>query len=130
MGISEIKKVCFVGAGTMGCYNSLLAGIAGYEAVVYDISQEALDGVASGQEQLGDFLTTMGIFDPQSVLRGRKQIRLESDPKEAVKNADLLSESVFEKLDLKRQIHRRFDELCPPGTILTTNTSTFHGFRD
>ena len=125
MGISEIKKVCFVGAGTMGCYNSLLAGIAGYEAVVYDISQEALNGVASGHEQLGDFLTAMGIFDPESVLRGRKQVRLESDPKEAVKNADLLSESVFEKLELKRQIHRQFDELCPPGTILTTNTSTY-----
>jgi len=84
-----------------------------------------LDGVASGQEQWGDFLTAMGIFDPKSVLRGRKRVRLESDPKEAVKNADLLSESVFEKLELKRQIHRQFDELCPPGTILTTNTSTY-----
>ena len=103
MGISEIKKVLFVGAGTMGCYNSLLAGIAGYEAVVYDISQEALNRVASGQEQLGDFLTAMGIFDSESVLRGRKRVRLESDPKEAVKNADLLSESVFEKLELKRR---------------------------
>jgi enoyl-CoA hydratase/3-hydroxyacyl-CoA dehydrogenase len=125
MGISEIKKVCFVGAGTMGCYNSLLAGIAGYEAVVYDISQEALKGVANGQEQLGDFLTTMGIFDKESVTRGRRRVRLEADPKEAVKNADLLSESVFEKLDLKRQIHRQFDGLCPPKTILTTNTSTY-----
>ncbi len=41
MRIEEIKKVCFVGAGTMGCYNSLLAGMAGYEAVVYDHSEEA-----------------------------------------------------------------------------------------
>lgn len=125
MGISEIEKVCFVGAGTMGCYNSLLAGIAGYEAVVYDISQEALDGVARGQEQLGEFLIAMGTFDKEAVIKGRSRIRLEADPKEAVKNADLLSESVFEKLELKRQIHRQFDELCPSGTILTTNTSTY-----
>jgi enoyl-CoA hydratase/3-hydroxyacyl-CoA dehydrogenase len=125
MGISEVKTVCFVGAGTMGCYNSLLAGIAGYDAVVYDISEEALKGVARGQEQLGDFLTAMGIFDKESVIKGRRRVRLETDPKEAVKNADLLSESVFEKLDLKRQIHLQFDELCPPRTILTTNTSTF-----
>jgi len=125
MGISEIKKVCFVGAGTMGCYNSLLAGIAGYDAVLYDISEEALKGDAHGQEQLGDFLTTRGIFDQQSIIKGRQQVRLEADPREAVKNADLFSESVFEKLDLKRQIHAQFDELCPPGTILTTNTSTY-----
>ncbi len=88
MGISEIKRVCFVGAGTMGCYNSLLAGIAGYDAVVYDISEEALKGVARGQEQLGDFLTAMGIFDKESVIKGRRRVRLETDPKEAVKNAD------------------------------------------
>jgi enoyl-CoA hydratase / 3-hydroxyacyl-CoA dehydrogenase len=125
MGISEIKKVCFVGAGTMGCYNSLLAGMAGYETVVYDISEEALEGVTTGQEQLGDFLAAMGIFDQQRIIKGRRQVRLEADPREAVKNADLLSESVFEKLDLKRQIHAQFDELCPPGTILTTNTSTY-----
>jgi 3-hydroxybutyryl-CoA dehydrogenase len=25
MPIDEIKKVCFVGAGTMGCYNSLIS---------------------------------------------------------------------------------------------------------
>jgi len=125
MGIKEIKKVCFVGAGTMGCYNSLLASMAGYDAVVYDISEEALKGVAKAQEQMGGFLTAMGTFDKEDVLAGRKRIHLETNPEEAVKNADLLSESVFEKLDVKRQIHRQFDELCPPGTILTTNTSTF-----
>ncbi len=125
MRIDEIKKVCFVGAGTMGCYNSLLAGIAGYDAVVYDISKEALESVSSGQEQLGEFLTAMGTFDKEAVIKGRSRIRLETDPKEAANNADLLSESVFEKLELKRQIHHQFDELCPPGTILTTNTSTY-----
>ena len=61
MGISEIKKVCFVGAGTMGCSNSLLAGIAGYEAVVYDISQEALKGVANGQHDVANSQTDFGI---------------------------------------------------------------------
>jgi enoyl-CoA hydratase/3-hydroxyacyl-CoA dehydrogenase len=125
MRIEEIKKVCFVGAGTMGCYNSLLAGIAGYETVVYDISKAALEGVSSGQEQLGEFLTAMGTFDKEAVMKGRNRIFLETDPKEAVKHADLLSESVFEKLELKRQIHRQFDELCPSVTILTTNTSTY-----
>jgi len=29
MPIAEIKKVCFVGAGTMGCYNSLITALAG-----------------------------------------------------------------------------------------------------
>lgn len=124
MRISEINTVCFIGAGTMGCYNSLLAGIAGYDAVVYDISEEALGRVSQGQSMLGDYLTAIGTFDHEQVKQGMSRIRLEADLEKAVKGADLLSESVFETLDLKRQVHRRFDEICPPETILTTNTSS------
>ncbi len=30
MPVAEIKKVCCVGAGTMGCYNSLITALAGF----------------------------------------------------------------------------------------------------
>ncbi len=40
MSITEIKKVCFVGAGTMGCYNSLITSLAGYRVALYDISEQ------------------------------------------------------------------------------------------
>jgi 3-hydroxyacyl-CoA dehydrogenase len=42
MPIGEIKKVCFVGSGTMGCFNSIVSAIAGYEVSLYDLSEEAL----------------------------------------------------------------------------------------
>jgi enoyl-CoA hydratase / 3-hydroxyacyl-CoA dehydrogenase len=119
----EIKKVCFVGAGTMGCYNSLLSGIAGYDTVVYDISEEALKRVPQGQEMIGNFLMAIGTFDAERVTEGRNRIRFETNPEAAARDADLVSESVFENLDLKRRIHSQFDEICPPEAILTTNTS-------
>ncbi len=50
MLIDEINKVCFVGAGTMGCYNSLLAGIAAYETVFTTFQQNA-GGGSNGQDQ-------------------------------------------------------------------------------
>ena len=43
---------------------------------------------------------------------------------DAAADADLLSESVFERLELKYQVHGQFDRLCSPHTIMTTNTST------
>jgi 3-hydroxybutyryl-CoA dehydrogenase len=49
---------------------------------------------------------------------------MSTDPAEALKHADLVSESVFERLDLKRQTHARFETLCRPDAIITTNTST------
>jgi 3-hydroxyacyl-CoA dehydrogenase len=39
--IVEINKVCFVGAGTMGCANAVVAGLAGYKVVIYDIMSSA-----------------------------------------------------------------------------------------
>jgi enoyl-CoA hydratase/3-hydroxyacyl-CoA dehydrogenase len=123
MQINEIKTVCFVGAGTMGCFNSLLAGIGGYEAVLFDISEEMLQSNEIRQEIMGAGLVEQNIFTAAQVIEGRKRIRLESDPAKAVENADLLSESVPEILELKRSVHKQFDGLCPAHTIMTTNTS-------
>ncbi|MCP4756442.1 MAG: 3-hydroxyacyl-CoA dehydrogenase family protein, partial [Proteobacteria bacterium] len=38
MTIDGIKKVCFAGGGTMGCFNSLVIAVAGYDVFVYDQS--------------------------------------------------------------------------------------------
>ena len=124
MPIDEIKKVCFVGAGTMGCMNSLVCGMAGYEAVVYDISEEALSRVSFRQEMTGTRLVEERGFDQDAIRAGMARVRTVSDPAEAVENTDLLSESVFERVELKREVHRQFDALCPEHTIMTTNTSS------
>jgi 3-hydroxybutyryl-CoA dehydrogenase len=53
-----------------------------------------------------------------------ERISVGSDLEKATANADLVSESVFEDLELKREIHKKLDEVCPEKTILTTNTSS------
>ena len=123
MTIKEIKTVCFVGAGTMGCFNSLLAGMAGYEAVVWDSDAEALARLPDRQRDMGALLAERGFYSPSQLEAGLSRIHPVSDPEEAAGRADLLSESVYERLDLKREVHGWFDTLCPPRTIMTTNTS-------
>ena len=94
----EIKKVCFIGAGTQGCINSLVCGMAGYEAVVYDTSEEALSMVPFRQEMIGQRMVEMRGFDSEAIKTGMKKVRVVSDPRQAVAEADLLSESVPERL--------------------------------
>jgi 3-hydroxybutyryl-CoA dehydrogenase len=43
---------------------------------------------------------------------------------EALHDVDWVAESVPEVLDLKKDVFRRMDNVCPDETILTTNTST------
>lgn len=124
MTIGEIKTVCFVGAGTMGCFNSLVAGLAGYEALVWDQSSEALDQMPHRLDEMGARLVERGYFTQAQMDEGLPRIHQDSDPVKVAARADLLSESVFEKLDLKRKVHRQFEDLCPSHTILTTNTSS------
>jgi len=124
MRIDDIKTVCFAGAGTMGCFNSLTAAIAGYDVVLYDLSEETLSRVPERQQLLGAGMVDRWGISTESLESGLKRVRTTMDAAEAAGNADLLSESVFERLAIKRDVHRQFDRLCPPRTILTTNTST------
>ncbi|MFZ9968082.1 MAG: 3-hydroxyacyl-CoA dehydrogenase NAD-binding domain-containing protein [Steroidobacteraceae bacterium] len=123
MPIAEIKTVCFVGAGTMGCANALIAAVSGYDVVLHDISMEILNKVAGRQREMAAYLVSTGYCGADAVDAARQRTTLVPDLRQATAKADLVSESVLERLDLKREVHRQLDELCPPGTILTTNTS-------
>jgi len=122
--IDEIKKVLFVGGGTMGCINSLIAAAAGYEAVVYDVSQKALAQVPVRQKMIAErAVAERGV--PQSVVDAAwPRIKTVADPKAAAEGVHLMSESVFETVQVKRETHQKFDELLPPRAIMTTNTSS------
>jgi len=124
MNNEAIKKVVFIGGGTMGSFNSMVAAAAGYQVTVYDPSTEALTALPERQKEFGEILIERWQMPREKIEDGLKRIRLTNDPVETAAEADLLSESVFERLELKRQTHRLFDELCPPKTVMTTNTST------
>lgn len=124
MPIDEVKKVCVVGAGTMGCRISLMCAVRGYETTVYDVSEEAMQRAPARQKEMAERMVTMGGINQEEVDNGRTRITFTTDPEKAAANTDLLSESVFEVTDLKREVHAQFDKLCPPQAILTTNTSS------
>jgi 3-hydroxybutyryl-CoA dehydrogenase len=124
MPIDEVKKVCFVGAGTMGCYNSLISSLARYEVTLYDVSEQALENAPQNHLSWALALSERGIANQKDIEAASARIIRTTDPKEAAHEADLLSESVFERLDLKRETHRMFEELLPPHATMTTNTST------
>ncbi|HUW17508.1 MAG TPA: 3-hydroxyacyl-CoA dehydrogenase NAD-binding domain-containing protein, partial [Actinomycetes bacterium] len=123
MTTAATERVCFVGAGTMGCANSLVSAVAGHRVRVYDVSDEALERVPDRYEEIGRFLLAVGYCSAADVAAGRDRITLTTDLEAATADADLVSESVFERLDLKRDVHARLDRVCPTHTILTTNTS-------
>jgi len=125
MPIEEIKKVCFIGSGTMGCFNSLITSIFGYECVIYDRSEEALEKAPSTQREMGEMsMKDNEMLTLELLNESLTRIKYTSKLEDAVKDADLLSESVPERLALKRKVHKELDDISPSRTILTTNTSS------
>jgi enoyl-CoA hydratase/3-hydroxyacyl-CoA dehydrogenase len=122
--IAEINKVCFVGAGTMGCANAIVAGLAGYKVVIYDVSKASIDLVPSRFKDIGDYIVAQNICSQPAFDYVISQIECSDDLNKATSDADLVSESVFESVGLKRGVHAKLDQVCPPHTIITTNTSS------
>jgi 3-hydroxybutyryl-CoA dehydrogenase len=93
--IEEIDTVCFVGAGTMGCSNALVAAVAGYDVELYDISAETLKQVPQRLKEFGTFLVGAGFCSTSTLMGAFGRISVGSDLEKATANADLVSESVF-----------------------------------
>ncbi len=100
----EVRQVCFVGAGTMGCFNALMAGSAGLTCTVVDKSAIALDGFEDRLRATGDYLCHQGLFSAPELSNALSMIAVVADLAEAVTGADLISESVPEQLALKKDV--------------------------
>ena len=122
--IPEIGKICYVGAGTMGCYNALVAAVAGYEAVLFDASTEALSGVPNRQRDIARMLVGGGLCTEAEVTSAMARVSTCDDLATAVRGAHLISESVFERLQLKREIYTQLQQLADSSALITTNSST------
>ena len=84
MPIPEIQTVCFVGAGTMGCYNSLVAAICGYRVVLFDQSEDALQQVAQRHAEWAPLLVAGGYCSDEEADAAQQRISVESDLARAV----------------------------------------------
>ena len=121
--MSDIKNICILGAGHLGSRIALQAAVAGLYVKVYDIEQRRLDFSLNTMRKLLPKLPTSGqiLKEQEDDILARIQFTL--DPMEAVKDADLISESVTEELEIKKKVWRQFGAIAPPKTIFTTNTS-------
>lgn len=121
--MSDIKTIGVIGAGQMGHGIAQVAAVTGYEVILSDISQDALDkGVASVEKSLERFVSKerMSAEDRDAALA---RISTTTSTEE-VAQADLVVEAATENEEIKFQIFQKLDELAPEHTILATNTSS------
>jgi 3-hydroxybutyryl-CoA dehydrogenase len=121
----KIKNVLAVGGGVMGSQASFYYALNGFDVVQYDISEESLDTCRKYHSQFVDgYRAARPSVTDEEVQAGLARIRYSSDLAEAAQEADLVTESAPESLEIKRQVWADLNRYCPEHTVFTTNTST------
>ena len=114
-----ISKVTILGAGMMGAGLGFVSAKAGYEVVIKDISQPALDvAVKHVNAQLAKMrhLST----ESREELASRITYTLDYD---AVRGSDLVIEAVVENVGVKHHVIREVEPLLSENGIFASNTS-------
>lgn len=119
----EIKKIAVVGAGTMGNGIAQVSAVSGYDVAMIDINQQVLDrALTTIKKSLGKMVEKQKIAQEVAdgaISRIRPSVLLNS-----AADAHIVIEAVFEEPKIKKETFQALDRLCPPETILASNTST------
>lgn len=118
-----MKKICVLGAGTMGSGIAQAFAVKGYEVIVRDIKDEFVQrGLGMINKNINKLVVKGKITeeDAEEILS-----RVSGTTELAhLDDVDLVIEAAVENMAIKKEIFKALDEICKPDTILATNTSS------
>ena len=119
----NIKTIGVVGAGTMGNGIAQVCAAAGLEVIMQDIDdtqvERGLNTVAGSLERLIK-KEKISADDKQATLSNITTTTALAD----LADVDVVVEAATENLAIKLDIFRQLDNLCQPGAIFASNTSS------
>ncbi|MFL5773082.1 MAG: 3-hydroxyacyl-CoA dehydrogenase family protein [Flavisolibacter sp.] len=119
-----MKRVCVIGAGTMGNGIAHVFAQNGHDVALVDVSQEQLNKALVTITKNLERQLSKGSITAESKDNTLKNISTHTSLASGVNNAELVVEAATENADLKLSIFRQIDEYAPKGCILATNTSS------
>ena len=118
-----MRSVAVIGAGTMGSGIAQVCAQTGWETRLYDAFPDSLE---KGMFSIGEFWRngiSRGKNTEEEVRNWSNKLVAYNDLEGALSGVDIVIEAIPEKIDLKRSIFRKIEELAPENAILATNTS-------
>lgn len=123
MTVKDIKQITIIGSGTMGNGIAQVFSLHGYTVNLVDIKQEYLDkAVVSISKSIDRFIKKEKVTQEQKD-QAMALIKTTTDL-HAAKGSQLVIEAVNEDLNMKLEIFRKLEEICPVDTIFASNTSS------
>lgn len=117
-----IESIGIIGGGTMGAGIAVAVLDAGLPVTMIERDDEALARGRKHVEKVYDGLIAKGRITPDA--KDATMARFNgSTSYDALAQADLVIEAVFEDMAVKHAVFAELDRVCKPGAVLATNTS-------
>jgi 3-hydroxyacyl-CoA dehydrogenase len=121
--LRDVKKVAIIGSGTMGGGIAMNFVNVGIPTVILDLNAEALERGLGVIRTNYEISAKKGRLSEAQVEERMNLLQPTTEYSE-IGDVDLVIEAVFENMDIKKKVFQTLDEVCKPGAILATNTST------
>jgi 3-hydroxyacyl-CoA dehydrogenase len=120
----NIKNVTIAGSGTLGSQIAWQTAFKGFDVTVYDAFEKGLERGKQFHQQYAKIFLNSRNVSQEKIDETFKRLSYTTNLAEAVKDADLISESIPEDLETKKAFYVELAKAAPEKTIFTTNSST------
>jgi 3-hydroxybutyryl-CoA dehydrogenase len=118
-----MEKIGVVGAGLMGAEIALVFALAGHEVLLNDRDHDSLDRARTRLGTLLEKGVGRGLYTSDQIGPALARIRTTVEIG-AFRDVDMVTEAVFEALEIKANVLAELDRVCKPECLIATNTST------
>jgi 3-hydroxybutyryl-CoA dehydrogenase len=123
MDFSDIKRIGVVGGGTMGFGIALNFALAGYPVALNDISDDVLVRSLKNAAAALQLMREERLITAAQAKKAISRLTVTTDLPKVARECDFITEAIVERAADKRVLFNRLDALCPPHTIISSNTS-------
>ncbi|MFA1647532.1 MAG: 3-hydroxyacyl-CoA dehydrogenase NAD-binding domain-containing protein, partial [Enterobacteriaceae bacterium] len=119
----SVQTVAVIGSGIMGAGIAEVAASQGHPVLVYDIDAGAIARAIEGIRSRLASRVARGKLSAEASEKTLSRLTPVTDI-QALAAADLVIEAASERMEVKKALFAQLAEICPPQTLLTSNTSS------
>lgn len=118
-----MQKIAVVGAGLMGHAIAQIFAVKGHQVGLVDLDENILEYATRGIRENLKLMAEHEFIRTEEIDTALSRVTTTTDIEKGLTGAEFVVEAVVENLEVKQKIFMNLDRLCPPSTILASNTS-------
>ena len=120
--IEEVKNIAVIGAGNMGHQLGTLCALSGFATYIVDENPAQIEKARAFVDQYLPGRVTKGRITQEHCDAAMANIHFVDRLEDAVPQADIVVEAVFEKLEVKRAVFQKVNGMCRKDALMVTNS--------